>query len=102
MKPVGFRHRCSRRPVVQDSATSVAAETLVRLRAHLPELHELFTGLMDAQGHSAVSELRTAVADAAGGWGLNPETVRSLICPESLFTGVYVHVRIARNRFLWI
>ena len=80
---------------MQDSASSVDAETLACLRSHFTELHTLFTGLMDAQGHAALSELRNAVVDAAGEWGLNPEAVRTLICLESLFTGVYT--RISRN-----
>lgn len=75
--------------MVQDNASSAAAETLACLRAHSPELHHLFTSLMDAQGNAALSALRTAVADAAGEWGLNPEAVKSLICPESLFTGAH-------------
>lgn len=83
---------------MQDNAYSVAAETLACLRSHFTELHELFTGLMDAQGHAALSELRNAVADAVVEWGLNSEAVRSLICPESLFTGV--HTRISRNHVL--
>ena len=67
---------------MQDSASSVDAETLACLRSHFTELHTLFTGLMDAQGHAALSELRNAVVDAAGEWGLNPEAVRTLILPR--------------------
>lgn len=44
---------------------------------------------MDAQGNASLLALRNAVADAAIQWGLNPEAVRGLIRPESLFTGAF-------------
>lgn len=74
--------------VMQGNTSNAAAETLASLRAHFPELQQLFTSLMDAQGNAALSELRTAVADASSEWGLDSEAVRDLIRPESLFTGV--------------
>jgi hypothetical protein len=73
---------------VQECASSEAAAALATLREHLPDLQQLFTERMDSNGSVSLSTLRAAVADAALDWGLLPDTVRGLLCPEALFTGV--------------
>lgn len=83
--------------LVQDNASSAAAETLACLRKRCPELQHIFTSLMDAKGNASLSDLQNAVADAAAEWGLNAEAVRSLIRPESLFTGALSNTVVALN-----
>lgn len=56
------------------------------LHEHLHELRILFTELMDGNGHVPLRKLQTAVANVAGGWGLEPDTVKGLLLPEGFLT----------------